>query len=321
MKRFCAIAAVGLAVSVGANDPCWKPTGPHVPVCPCVCDKGDDGAVGPQGPPGGQGDEGPKGIEGLGADGEQGPPGQQGPQGILGPEGPKGNTGAQGQEGAQGPDGPKGMPGGKGQNGLPGVDGDKGPDGPQGIPGARGIDGSDGLIGDQGDQGLPGLIGDDGPPGDVGPTGPIGNDGPAGTPPVAKGGSQAFSNMQPSLAINFIIALQGTLPSTTARGVETQGSEPYIGEIRMFAGNFAPRGWMFCDGQLLAISNHGSLFSIIGGVYGGDFQTTFALPDFRGRAAMHAGLNGIGVTPRSRGNVGGTETVTLDVDNLPNHDH
>ena len=95
---------------------------------------------------------------------------------------------------------------------------------------------------------------------------------------------------------------------------------PFIGEIKMFGGNFAPRSWAFCDGQLLAISSNSALYSILGTTYGGDGRTTFALPDLRGRAAMHAG-NAPGLTPRILGERFGTETNTLNVSQLPSHNH
>lgn len=88
----------------------------------------------------------------------------------------------------------------------------------------------------------------------------------------------------------------------------------------MFGGNFAPRGWAFCNGQLLPISQNSALFSILGTTYGGDGRTTFALPELRGRFAMHAGT-GPGLTPRSLGHKSGTETNTLNITQLPNHTH
>jgi microcystin-dependent protein len=84
-------------------------------------------------------------------------------------------------------------------------------------------------------------------------------------------------------------------------------SEPYIGEIRLFAGNFAPVGWAFCDGQLLAVSQNDALFSLLGTVYGGDGQTTFGLPDLRGRAPLHAG-QGPGQPDYTLGASGGTDS-------------
>ena len=97
-------------------------------------------------------------------------------------------------------------------------------------------------------------------------------------------------------------------------------SEPFVGEIRMFAGNFAPRGWAFCDGQLLAVSQNDALFSLLGTIYGGDGRTTFGLPDLRGRIPIHAGT-GPGLSPRRLGSKGGAEEVTLTVNQLPSHGH
>ena len=96
--------------------------------------------------------------------------------------------------------------------------------------------------------------------------------------------------------------------------------EPYIGEIKLFAGNFAPRSWAFCEGQLLAISQHSALFSILGTIYGGDGRTTFALPDLRGRTAIAPGT-GPGLTARRLGERGGSTTNTLNATQLPNHTH
>jgi microcystin-dependent protein len=92
-------------------------------------------------------------------------------------------------------------------------------------------------------------------------------------------------------------------------------AQPYVGEIRMFAGNFAPAGWMFCEGQLLPISEYETLFNLIGTTYGGDGQSTFALPDLRGRVPLHFG-NGFTLAE-----TGGVETVTLTVPQIPAHTH
>ena len=97
-------------------------------------------------------------------------------------------------------------------------------------------------------------------------------------------------------------------------------SEPFIGEIVMFGGNFAPRGWAFCDGQLLAISGNSALFSILGTTYGGDGRTTFGLPDLRGRIAMQQG-NGPGLPSYSLGQKGGNYQHTLTTQQLPSHNH
>ncbi len=92
-------------------------------------------------------------------------------------------------------------------------------------------------------------------------------------------------------------------------------AQPYVGEIRMFAGNFAPAGWMFCEGQLLPISENETLFQLIGTTYGGDGQSTFALPDLRGRLPIHQG-NGFILAE-----TGGAEQVTLTVSQIPAHSH
>lgn len=92
-------------------------------------------------------------------------------------------------------------------------------------------------------------------------------------------------------------------------------AQPYVGEIRMFAGNFAPAGWMFCEGQLLPISENETLFNLIGTTYGGDGQSTFALPDLRGRIPLHQG-NGLILAE-----TGGAEEVTLTGSQMPSHSH
>ncbi len=97
-------------------------------------------------------------------------------------------------------------------------------------------------------------------------------------------------------------------------------AEPLLGLIKMFGGNFAPRGWAFCDGQLLSIVSNTALFAIFGTLYGGDGRTTFGLPDMRDRAPMHAG-NGPGLTSRTLGQKLGIDKVTLAVSTLPSHTH
>lgn len=92
-------------------------------------------------------------------------------------------------------------------------------------------------------------------------------------------------------------------------------AQPYIGEIRMFAGNFAPAGWMFCEGQLLPISENDALFTLIGTTYGGDGQETFALPDLRGRVPVHHGNGFI------QAEMAGVEQVTLTTQQIPAHTH
>jgi microcystin-dependent protein len=92
-------------------------------------------------------------------------------------------------------------------------------------------------------------------------------------------------------------------------------AQPYVGEIRMFGGNFAPAGWMFCEGQLLPISENETLFQLIGTTYGGDGESTFALPDLRGRLPMHQG-NGFILAE-----TGGAEEITLTTQQIPAHTH
>jgi microcystin-dependent protein len=92
-------------------------------------------------------------------------------------------------------------------------------------------------------------------------------------------------------------------------------AQPYVGEIRMFAGNFAPAGWMFCEGQLLPISENETLFQLIGTTYGGDGESTFALPDLRGRIPIHQGNSFI------LAETGGVEEITLTVSQIPAHSH
>ncbi len=97
-------------------------------------------------------------------------------------------------------------------------------------------------------------------------------------------------------------------------------SNPFLGEIRMFAGNFAPQGWAMCNGQTLAITQNTALFSLLGTTYGGNGTTTFVLPDLRGRVPLHMG-QGLGLSPYVLGQLGGSENVTLTTNNLPFHTH
>jgi microcystin-dependent protein len=126
------------------------------------------------------------------------------------------------------------------------------------------------------------------------------------TSPV--GGGQPFSVQQPTLGLHYIIALQGVFP--TAQSIVTDGV-PFLGEISLFAGNFAPAGWAFADGQLLSIAANTALFSVIGNSFGGNGFTTFALPDLRDRIAVGTG-NGV-----TLGEVFGTDSDTLNFAQLP----
>lgn len=98
--------------------------------------------------------------------------------------------------------------------------------------------------------------------------------------------------------------------------------DPFLAQIVMFGGNFAPRGWAFCDGQLLPIAQYQALFSLLGTNYGGDGRTTFALPDLRGRVPIHKGDgDGPGLSNYRLGQKGGVETVTLNTMEIPSHNH
>ena len=97
-------------------------------------------------------------------------------------------------------------------------------------------------------------------------------------------------------------------------------AQPYVGEIRMFAGNFNPNGWMFCEGQLLPISEFETLFQLIGTMYGGDGESTFALPDLRGRIPLHFGTGPDGIT-YIQAEASGSEEVTLTTQQIPIHTH
>lgn len=113
----------------------------------------------------------------------------------------------------------------------------------------------------------------------------------------------------------FLLSLFLSVKSSYAQ------SDPFLGEIRMFAGNFAPRGWEFCDGQLIAINSNSALFSLLGTMYGGDGRTTFALPDLRGRVAISAGRHPGSNTDYRQGPGAGSETFQLTTLNLPAHNH
>lgn len=145
------------------------------------------------------------------------------------------------------------------------------------------------------------------------------------------GGGQSHSNMQPFLTINYVIALTGIFPSTrrtlrqegiytTSNVRELLPGNPVLGGISMFAGSFPPNGFAFCNGQILPIQQNQALFALIGTTYGGDGTTTFALPDLRGRVPLHFG-GGPGLSTRTMGEEGGSETTTLIENQLPPHDH
>src|ERR1700709_1061494 len=98
-------------------------------------------------------------------------------------------------------------------------------------------------------------------------------------------------------------------------------SQPFMGEIRLLSFNYPPRGWLLCDGATLSIAANAALFSLLGTTYGGDGVTTFALPDFRGRIPVGAGVAAPGRSAYNLGQTGGTENVTLTISQLPAHNH
>lgn len=129
------------------------------------------------------------------------------------------------------------------------------------------------------------------------------------------GGGQPHSTDQPSLGVNYIIALVGTFPSTTS---DTSGQ--YLGEVTMFAGNFAPQGWAMATGQTISVNQNTALFNLLGTTYGGNGTTTFQLPNLQDKVAIGAG-QGDGLTNRPLGSVSGSNTETLTIDQMPAHDH
>lgn len=137
---------------------------------------------------------------------------------------------------------------------------------------------------------------------------------PGGGSTDTVGGGQPVSNDQPSLALNYLIATSGIFPSEGS-GSSFSSTTPTLGQIVAFAGNFAPSGWAFANGQLLSIQQNAALFSVIGTTYGGNGTTTFALPDLRGRTLVGTGTNS--ATNYTLGGVYGADTTTLTVANLP----
>jgi len=201
----------------------------------------------------------------------EGDPGNVAPQGPQGPMGPQGPQGPEGVQGPQGPQGPAGQDAPVYSASAPiTINGD--------IIGLNAASASGQVLTWDGSHWV------------------------AQAPAAPSIAPRNLDNMQPYQVISYIIALQGVYPSRN-------GIDPFIGEIIMFGGNFAPRGWALCQGQLLPINQYSALFSLVGTYYGGDGRTTFGLPDLRGRVPMGVG-NGPGLTPRSWGQKGGVETTT-----------
>lgn len=216
------------------------------------------GAVGPQGPRGEPGAAGPAGPKGDA--GDAGPPGPKGDAGAPGPQGPQGAIGPPGAQGATGPAGPAGPAGPQGPAGDTGATGAIGPAGPQGAPGPQGVagpTGPQGPAGDTGAAGAPGPAGPEGPRGPAGPQGPQGPQGPAGTDTKFGTDTHWADNGRPAY-------------------------DCILGDVRLTAAAVA--SGLKAEGQVLAISQNTALFSLFGTRYGGNGQTTFALPDLRDAA-------------------------------------
>ena len=123
------------------------------------------------------------------------------------------------------------------------------------------------------------------------------------------------------LAVGVLLAGAGVLAlGVRTDSVQAATGDSYLGSVDIVGFNFAPRSWALCDGQLLSISSNSALFSLLGTTYGGDGRTTFGLPDLRGRTPIHMGT-GPGLSSRSLGAKGGTETNTLNVTQIPSHNH
>ncbi|HTV19506.1 MAG TPA: tail fiber protein [Polyangiaceae bacterium] len=135
---------------------------------------------------------------------------------------------------------------------------------------------------------------------------------------AAVGDGEPHTNLQPYLVANYCIAITGAPPHP--EGDVARATDGLIGEVRLFAGEQAPRGWVTCDGQLLSTRDHTPLYAILGTIYGGDGQSTFALPDLRGRVPLHEG-QGSGLTPRALAESGGAAQVMLAQSELPMHSH
>lgn len=132
------------------------------------------------------------------------------------------------------------------------------------------------------------------------------------------GSNQPHENRQPYLGVNYIICLEGIYPSQDS--YMSESDDPFVGEIQMFGLNFAPRGWAWCHGTVIGIAQNTALFSLLGTTYGGNGQTTFALPDLRNRAALGFG-QGPGLSPYVLGETGGSEKVSLIESEMPAHSH
>ena len=254
--------AAAYALTVGAVGP-EGPRGETGATGPAGT-QGPAGSVGPMGPQGPVGPTGPNGQDGLpGAVGPAGPAGAAGPIGPTGAIGPAGAPGPVGPVGPIGPAGPEGMAGPLGPMGPAGLPGPAGPAGAPGVQGPAGPAGPIGLVGPTGAPGATGAAGATGPQGPQGPQGPMGPMGPMG-PQGIPGNSE----------------LSQHYGQNTGNGLESHTYECVMGTMSLSASFRAGEG-MPAKGQLLPINQYSALFSLLGTRYGGDGQTTFALPDMR----------------------------------------
>ncbi|MBB6598979.1 tail fiber protein [Luteimonas sp. MC1825] len=268
------------ALTLGAVGP-QGPEGVRGPAGPAGATgaTGPAGAIGPAGPTGLPGEAGPTGAAGAtGATGPQGLVGAAGAQGGVGPAGPQGEPGpqgAQGELGASGPQGPQGQPGAMGPQGLTGPTGLTGPAGPSGPVGAAGPTGPVGATG------AAGALGPAGPAGPAGATGPVGATGLTGATGAA-GGTGPAGPMGPMgpMGPQGNSALAQHYGSSTGNAYAGSGYGCTLASITLTAASRVGEGTP-ARGQILAISQNSALFSLIGTLYGGDGQTTFALPDLR----------------------------------------
>lgn len=139
------------------------------------------------------------------------------------------------------------------------------------------------------------------------------------------GRNEPHPNMQPYFAVQYCIATSGIYPMRVSEAMQSRSlddfdMDPYYGEIRLFAGGYAPPNWAFCEGQYLPVNDNEILYSVIGDTFGGNRSRYFRLPDLRGAAPMHFG-NGSGLTPRTVGQSGGSSSYNLSIAELPNHTH
>ncbi len=278
---------------------------------------GNTGSTGKTGNTGSTGSIGSTGATGsTSSTGSTGSTGNSGSTGLIGTTGSIGSTGITGNTGSTGPTGDTGITGSIGSTGSTGSTGKTGS---TGITGSTGSNGSTGDIGSKGSTGSTGLTGATGAFGVTGTNGQIlsynNNNWVATDISTGNvGGGLPVNNMQPSLVLNYQIAMWGIFPSRN-------GVEPFIGEIMLCGFNFEAQDYAFCNGQLVSISSNSALYALLGTTYGGNGLQTFGLPDLRGRVPIHFGQGSGGLSNRNLGEVLGAESNTIQINQLPSHNH